>query len=844
MKAETWIEVSELFCATLELAPRERAGYLARSTASAEVRGEVERLLALHERGGGRLAERPTFLRLSAPAAGTRIGQYVLQRVLGSGGMGTVFEALQSRPQRTVALKTLRHGLGSPERLQRFLLEAEVLGRLRHPSIAQIYEAGTHEEEGESFPYFAMELVSGARDVFAYARDERLGLAARLALFLSVCDAVHHGHQKGVIHRDLKPGNILVAAEGRVKVIDFGVARATRVDERAARTQAGQLVGTLATMSPEQLAGDPGAVDARSDVYSLGVVLYELVAGRPPYELGGLALEDALKRVREARPPRTSDMPEELHWIVLRALEKEPERRYDSASELAADLRRFARRQPVLAGPPSRLYTARKFVQRHALVVAGSAALVLALVAGILGTSWQAAQARAAHRAAETQTEVARSVADFLDGILRSPDPELARGRELTARELLDEASKEIEGAFDGRPEVEIALRTTIGRSYQGLASFAEAERHLRAAATLARGTFGPDDGRTLEADNHVTWVLYDQQRQPEAAEAGRATLAACRRVLGDDDPRTWRAVNNLAPVLTLLSEFEEADRLLLDVLAHIRARDADHEEANDALGNLAFNAMEWGHYAESERYYREALAQARRVSGDDAPETLIVMTDLANVLFEQGERDEAEPLFDEAVASSLRVLGSTDPRTLRRRTYRAGLWIDKEKLAESEAELRAVIEVDRAPVSALNTLAICLLRQGRRSEAVQAARDSLAVGRSLYPPGHADNLRLETNLAHFLHMAGQDQEALEVLEPVERALVRDLGRDHPSTLAATYQLGLLLLDMGERDSARALIEQVVTLGDARHEKEPFLEGARAVLQHMEQRSVSGLANE
>ena len=379
-----WQHVRELFEAALELPEAERAAFLARADVATEVRAEVERMLSSDGAAVGFLESTSAILDGALlPRIGTRIGHYALKRVIASGGMGTVFEAVQDQPRRTVALKTLRFGLTSPERLQRFRFEAEVLGQLRHPSIAQVFEAGTHEEAGEHLPFIAMELVPGARDILSYAREKALELRERLALFLEVCEAVQHGHQKGVIHRDLKPSNILVDAEGRAKVIDFGVARATASASPfgAVATQTGQLVGTMAYMAPEQLAGSAGAVDVRSDVYALGILLFELIEGRPPHELASKSPLAALRTIQEEAPRLSPDTPRELGWIAAKALAKEPERRYGSVSELSEDLRRYLRREPVLAGAPSIAYRLSKWIRRNPAKSVAAAIGAVAFVA-------------------------------------------------------------------------------------------------------------------------------------------------------------------------------------------------------------------------------------------------------------------------------------------------------------------------------------------------------------------------------------------------------------------------------------------------------------------------------
>ena len=602
MRVESWARVSELFMEAVLLPAAERQAFLGKSAIDAEVRAELERLLAAHERGGDSLDE--PFLPPSAPAPRSRIGNYTLLRVLGSGGMGTVYEALQDNPQRTVALKTLRLGFSSPARLQRFQFEAEVLGNLRHPSVAQIYEAGTHEEEGQLFPYFAMELVAGARDLLSYARMEGLSREARIALFLEVCDAVHHGHQKGVIHRDLKAGNILVDAEGRVKVIDFGVARATGERKDAERTQAGQIVGTLATMSPEQLASDPDQVDVRSDVYSLGVVLYELLAGKPPYDLAGLPLVEALQVVREGRAPRAGELPRELNWIALRALEKDPARRYASVLELAADLRRYLAHEPVLARAPSKSYLARKFVQRNKTVVAALSAIVLVLVLGIVGTSWQAA------RAERVAGDVLRlSALQKLEDLVAEADalwppfPEnveryeawLAKAAQLMS-ELPDHRAKLAELRARARPASEAERAAALDspapewtfdddqdkwwhnqleKLITGLESFSD-----DATGGLLSGGVSPDHGWGVE--RRLDFARSIEARSlsgPEASARWDEALASIR----DPQQCPWYARVELSPQLGLLPIGQDPDSGLWE-FAHLQSGEPATRAADGRL--------------------------------------------------------------------------------------------------------------------------------------------------------------------------------------------------------------------------------------------------------------------
>ncbi|MBD3335245.1 MAG: protein kinase, partial [Candidatus Eisenbacteria bacterium] len=401
MDRERFRRIRELFLAALELGADARATLLKEACGGDEdLRTDVERLLHIEEAAGDFLE--PPALSLISPGdaasrfVGTRIGRYLIRQVVSSGGMGIVFEALQERPRRTVALKVLRQGMISPAASRRFEYEAQILARLRHPNIAQVIEAGTHVEGGlpgaseeaagpvEGLPYLVMEYVSGARAITDYARRKDLSVRERLELFNQVCEAVHHGHRQGVIHRDLKPSNILVDAEGTVKIIDFGVARAAGSDftPAATGTEAHPLVGTLQYMSPEQCAGDPLEVDTRSDVYALGVVLYELLCDELPYDLQEAAVFEALRLIREGPLRRPSAVKRalrgDMETILLTALEKERERRYQSVAELSDDIRRHLRGEVILARPAGPLRRIWKWVRRNPIVSVAAGLAVLA----------------------------------------------------------------------------------------------------------------------------------------------------------------------------------------------------------------------------------------------------------------------------------------------------------------------------------------------------------------------------------------------------------------------------------------------------------------------------------
>ena len=531
----------------------------------------------------------------SAPAAPEvalpkTMARYRVVRLIGEGGMGAVYEAEQEHPRRTVALKVIKTGTASPALLRRFEQEAEALGRLQHPGIAQIYEAGTADTGFGPQPYFAMEFIRGL-SLKDYAEGHHLGARERLEIMEGVCEAVHHAHQRGLIHRDLKPGNILVDQTGQPKILDFGVARVTDRDAQAtSQTDVGQLIGTLAYMSPEQVLADPLELDTRSDVYALGVILYELLAGKLPYNIGN-KLHEALHAIREEDPARLSSVNHsyrgDIETIVAKALEKDKTRRYGSAAELAADIRRYLADEPVEARPASLSYQLQKFARRHKAVAWGAAAVFVVLIGGIVVSASQAARARRAEaialeqrdktrserdravsaersataardravqekKRADTQAATAAAVSEFLQKDLFEQASSGGRAGvsfDQSLRGALDRAAARIRGKYDKDPLVEAGVREAIAQAYIGLLASKDAVPHLERASEIRRRIQGEDDPDTLETMFRLG-ALYAAQRRTTEAEALLKKVYESRlRVSGEDDRKTKSAMFLLTSV-------------------------------------------------------------------------------------------------------------------------------------------------------------------------------------------------------------------------------------------------------------------------------------------------------
>ncbi|HKE01344.1 MAG TPA: tetratricopeptide repeat protein [Planctomycetota bacterium] len=836
----------------------DRASWLETACAGdPELRKEVERLLAADAPSGslGGHVDPRVLADYLAPApdlAGARVGDFAIVRRIASGGMGAVYEAVQEKPSRRVALKVLSAGLGSPSALRRFEVETELLGRLRHPGIAQVYAAGTRE----GIPYYAMELVEGARTLLEHARERGLDAQARVELFLQVLDAVQFAHEKGVIHRDLKPENVLVDAAGRARVIDFGVARVAGA--ATAHTQAGQLVGTLRWMSPEQVEGDADAVDARSDVYALGLLLHELLAGRAPYDLDGKSLAEVARVIgRDAPAPlgaHARELAGDLEWIVLRALEKDRSRRYATVAELAADLRRHLANEPVLAGPPTAAYRFAKLVRRHRVAFGAGAVVAIALLAAVVGTTTGLVRAKRSEARAVAARDDLQAVLDFVLDMVGAAEP--ARGG---SRITVVDAVRGAEGlasGFGARPAVEAAVRSAMGTLWQRLGIPERAEAHLRAALELRRAADGDDARETHLARLELSITLADERRLADAEALARAswvgfqalgleeeTLSAqiCvandaslagrhaearslaedalrrRRALsGPEHSKTLAAMSIGAKIAMAAGAGAEAEVLLREAL-EIRRRvfGDDHPSTLIALNGLGRRLHERGDLDGAEAAFRELLDRRRRLLGDDHPATMLAAHNLATVLRDAKRLEEASPLAEEVAASRARRLGPDDPETLLSRGLVANLLLDRKRFAEAADALREIVASmeralgpsDPATLDAVVSYADALERVGDADESDRRRRAAWETAQASLPAGHWRVGYFGGAYAKGLARRGKLDEAEPLLVASLASLREGLGRRHAQTRSVAKALAALYEKTGRPERAAELAD-------------------------------------
>jgi serine/threonine protein kinase/tetratricopeptide (TPR) repeat protein len=828
-----------IFLAALDIAdPTRRAEYLDSACGpDAGLRQRIETLLQAHDKVGSFLerplldtevealmdADKPVDPPAPAPVLGTFIGPYKLLQKLGEGGMGTVYLAEQEVPvQRRVALKIIKAGMDSAQVIARFEQERQALAMMDHPNIAKVLDAGTTVH---GRPYFVMELVKGIA-ITKYCDQEHLPPQERLELFVPVCEAVQHAHQKGIIHRDLKPSNVLIALyDGKPipKVIDFGMAKATaqKLTEKTMFTEVGTIVGTLEYMAPEQAELNNLDVDTRVDIYSLGVILYELLTGSPPFtsqQLRETAFSEMLRLIREVEPPNPSrrlsssdELPAiaarrkleparltrlvhgDLDWIVMKALAKDRRRRYATPAGLAEDVERYLRREAIVARPPSAAYRLRKFVQRNQGVMLAAVTVTAALLVGTALAAWQAVRATRAKDAAlaaaaaeqdakeKAQNKEAeiRAVLDFVQNQVfaaaRPKGLDGGLGREVTLRRALEAALPAVDRSFADRPLIEAPLRMTLGVSFHYLGNDRIAADQFDRARFLYTSQLGPDHPGTLQSMANLANSYEALGRYADALQLREETTNQMRARLGADHPDTIDSMHNLAISYDAVGRRGDALRLREETLALRKAKlGLDHPDTLGTMNSLAISYAAVGRHTDALELYQETLKLIKAKRGPDHPETLQSMNNLAVCYSTFGRHDEALKLYEAALAQRKTTLGPDHPDTL----------------------------------LTMNNLANCFAALGRHAEALKLREETLALQKAKLGSDHPDTLRSMYNLARSYAALGRHAEALQLGKEALALREAKLGPDHPDTLQSLSQHAYSLVQLQRGAEAVPVIDE------------------------------------
>jgi eukaryotic-like serine/threonine-protein kinase len=766
--------------------------------------------------------------------------RFQLIEKLGEGGMGQVWLARQIAPvRRQVALKLIKAGMYDESVALRFRSERQSLAMMDHPAIAKVFEAGA---TAQGQPYFVMEYVPGV-SITKYCDLQRLAIRARLELFIQACEGVQHAHQKAIVHRDLKPANILVlSVDGKPvpRIIDFGLAKATtpRITGEHEFTRLGQFLGTPGYMSPEQTDPEAQDIDTRTDVYSLGVVLYVLLSGYQPFDVAlgkRPPLDVLLRRLREDEAPPPSAklavdrdssvavaaargtepkhlvqlLRGDLDWIAMKALERDRARRYGTPSELAADLKRHLNDEPVTARPAGTAYRVRKYVRRHRITVGIAAGLIamLAVFSVLQGlelrrTAQERDRANQERDRANRERDRATRITDFMTRMFKVSDPSEARGNSVSAREILDKASTEMGTGLARDAEVQSQMLDVMASIYLNLGLYSRAHELSQRALDARETLHGRQDPSTLESMTQLGWILDREGHDTEAEKLERQALADERRLLGPETPLTLETMDHLSVIEADQGRYRDAETLARQVMeTAARTLGAENSLTLLATNHFALALLQQARYVEAEAQYRKLLEVDRRVLGPDHPQTLAAMISLAVTIDAQHRGAEALQLYREVLTVQQRVLGPEHQYTVLTMENLATSLTDAGRFAEGEKLHRQVLAIRLRTLGAehpetLTTklnLADVLLKEGRVAEADKLQRDTLAVQQRVLGPQNPNTLISQSNLADILIRERRYEEAEKLASDTWNIQQRTLGPGHPDTVDSLRALGIAM---------------------------------------------------
>ncbi|MGB0716292.1 MAG: protein kinase domain-containing protein [Phycisphaerae bacterium] len=805
-----------------------------------------------------------------------RFGPYRIIGRIGEGGMGEVYEAEQDSPRRRVALKVIRTGSLSSRLIRRFEHEAFILGQLQHVGIAHIYESGVAEIDGRQQPFFAMELIEGER-ITVFARERSLSIRQRMELLARVCDAVQHAHQKGIIHRDIKPANILVveqatgsqtlssgsshAVSGQPKVLDFGVARVTDSDVQTPtlQTHTGEIIGTLAYMSPEQVTGDSQALDTRCDVYALGVLLYQMLTDELPLDIANKSVPEAARIIRDEEPTlfvkTHTTVDADVRTIIAKAMEKDPDRRYDSAAQLAADIRRFLQDEPIVARPTSALYHLQKFASRNKGLVAGMITAVVMLFVALVGTGYGLFQAQSANTKLQSVVDYQSAMLEELDvstmgrdimatlreearlnlgdgdetqlGQLASFEQVLSLVNESTVASraldtsIMTRAVKALDTSFSEEPALQADLRASLIEIYINLGLTERALALARVESTARSALHGEDDPRTLLAERTVCRIL-SESKDFEAAEAlARSLLETQKRVLGERHVETLLTLKLLGAALTQLDRNDLGQEELTAAIAGLEATvGVNHIYTLNAKNELAFYYRKKGRFDEALEIYLETLAAIERSLGPFHRDTLAAVSNTGQLYYAKSEFDKALPYLERAATVEAELFGDDHNRTIRARRDLSKCLSRMGELVRAEQIILDVLERSRRlygpdhheTSAALSAGVLLSLQQKNWERAATYANEALAIALRSLGADHMRTLIARADLATIYKRAEKNDAALAAYDMALSEYRRVLGPEHRRTLGTQFSYAKMLMGIGQFERAHDELFEIISV--------------------------------